>query len=50
MDKNISVSTTYNIARAQGEVMLSLYGRINSALLKELARRIVENIKMNLEK
>lgn len=50
MDKNISISTTYNIAHAQGEVMLSLYGRMNSALLKELARRIVENIRMNLEK
>lgn len=50
MDKNVSMSTTYNIARAQGEVMLSLYGRINSALLKEFARRIVESIKMNLEK
>ncbi len=50
MDKNISMSTSYNIARAQGEVMLSLYGRMNSALLKELARRIVENIRMNLEK
>ena len=50
MDKNVSMSTSYNIARAQGEVMLSLYGRINSALLKELARRIVENIRMNLEK
>lgn len=50
MDKNISMSTSYNIARAQGEVMLSLYGRINSALLKELARRIVENIRINLEK
>lgn len=49
MDKNISISTTYNIARAQGEVMLSLYGRINPALLKELARRIVESIRINLE-
>ncbi len=50
MDKNISMSTSYNIARAQGEVMLSLYGRMNAALLKELARRIVENIRINLEK
>ena len=49
MDKNISSSTTYNIAQAQGEMILSLYGKDNSALLKELARKIVENIKITLE-
>ncbi|MBR1734703.1 MAG: hypothetical protein IJ730_04565 [Alphaproteobacteria bacterium] len=49
MDKNISSSTTYNIAQAQGEMILSLYGKDNSPLLKELARKIVENIKITLE-
>lgn len=50
VDKIISISTTYNIASTQGEVMLSLYGRTNSVLLKQLAHRIIENIKMSLEK
>lgn len=50
MDRSVSVSTQYNIAQTQGEVMLSLYGKNNSGMLKELARRIVENIKMTLEK
>lgn len=49
IDKNISSSVTYNIAQTQGEVMLSLYGRNNSAFLKEIARRIVESIRMALE-
>ena len=49
MNKTISVSTQYNIAQTQGEMMLSLYGRNNSGMLKELAHRIVENIRMTLE-
>lgn len=48
MERTFSVSNTYNIARAQGEVMLSLYGRNDFVLLKELARRICEGIKMSL--
>jgi hypothetical protein len=48
MNRNISASTVYNISHAHGEVTLSLYGRHNDALLKELTIRIVENIKMVL--
>jgi hypothetical protein len=45
----ISVSTSYNISYSHGEVLLSLYGRHNDALLRELCDRIVENIKMALK-
>jgi hypothetical protein len=44
-EKNITASTSYNISHAQGEVGVSLYGRYNDALLKELSYRIVENIR-----
>jgi hypothetical protein len=44
-ERNISASTSYNIAHTQGEVGVSLYGRYNDALLKELSCRIIENIK-----
>jgi hypothetical protein len=48
--KNIQVvtSTTYNIFHPNGRVLLSLYGRHNNALLRELAYRIVEHIKVIL--
>jgi hypothetical protein len=48
MKKDISVSTSYNIAHSHGEVTLSLYGRHNDALIKELCHRIVENVRMAL--
>jgi hypothetical protein len=46
LQKQLSVSTTNNVAYSHGEVIISLYARHNSALLKELSHRIVENIKM----
>lgn len=46
--KSVSVSVSSNISSAQGEVVLSMYGRNNSAALKELSRRITENIRMFL--
>jgi hypothetical protein len=42
----ISVSASANISSAQGEVVLSLYGRNSKALLKELSVRIVENLRV----
>lgn len=48
LDRTFSVSNTYNIARAQGEVMLSLYGRNDFVLLKELAKRITEGVKLGV--
>jgi hypothetical protein len=44
----ISVHTSSNISSAQGGVVLSLYGHNNSALLRELSNRIIENIKVFL--
>jgi hypothetical protein len=44
----ISVHAGSNISDACGEVTLILYGRNNSALLKELSNRIIENIKVFL--
>jgi hypothetical protein len=44
----ISVSAGSNIADARGEVILAMYGRNNSALLKELSDRIMENVRMFL--
>jgi hypothetical protein len=46
--RKVSTSTSYNIAHSHGEVTLSLYGRHNDALLKDLCNKIVENIKMSL--
>ncbi len=46
--KAVSVSMSSNISSAQGEVVLSLYGRNNAAALRELSRRITENIRMFL--
>lgn len=48
-ERDISASMSYNIAHSHGEVTLSLYGRHNDHLLKELCARIVENIRMALE-
>lgn len=47
-ERTFTASNTYNIARAQGEVMLSLYGRNDFVLLKELARRVGEGIKISV--
>jgi hypothetical protein len=44
----ISVFTSVNISKAPGEVLLSLYGRNNNAMLKELSNRIIENLKVFL--
>jgi hypothetical protein len=47
--RSISVHTNGNIAGAHGEIVLALYGRNNSALLRELSNRIVENIRVFLK-
>jgi hypothetical protein len=49
LDRKISVSVGYNISHSQGEISLSIYGRNNETLLKELANKILENLKMVLE-
>lgn len=46
--RKVSTSTSYNIAHSHGEVTLSLYGRHNDALIKDLCRKIVESVRMNL--
>ncbi|GHT94940.1 hypothetical protein FACS1894122_12040 [Alphaproteobacteria bacterium] len=35
MNRDISVSTGYNISHSHGEISLSIYGRNNEALIKE---------------
>ena len=47
---SISESTTRNIASAQGDVLLSMYDKVNGSMLKNLAFRIVENLKVALKK
>ncbi|MDR2107774.1 MAG: hypothetical protein LBO73_04655 [Holosporaceae bacterium] len=47
-NRPISIFTGSNIANAQGEVILSMYGRNNSVLLKELSDRIIESVRMFL--
>jgi hypothetical protein len=44
----ISVFISSNISSTPGEVLLSLYGRNNNALLKELSSRIVESLRVFL--
>jgi hypothetical protein len=44
----ISAFASSNISSAQGEVILSLYGRNSKSLLKELSSRIVESLKVFL--
>ncbi len=46
---SISESTSRNIASAQGDVLLSMYDRVNGPMLKNLAFRIVENLKVALK-
>ncbi len=43
-------STTRNIASAQGDVLLSMYDKANGIILKDLAFRIIENLKVALIK
>ncbi len=47
---SVSESTTRNIASAQGDVLLSMYDKVNASALNNLAFRIVENLKVALEK
>ena len=46
----VSGTTTRNIASAQGDVLLSMYDRVDGSVLKDLAFRIVENLKVALAK
>lgn len=50
LERTFTASNTYNIARAQGEVILSLYGRNDFVLLKELAKRVGEQVSIELSK
>ena len=43
-------STTRNVASAQGDVLLSMYNKVNGSVLKNLAFRIIENLKVALIK
>jgi hypothetical protein len=45
----ISTHTNVNIADGHGEVLLALYGRNNSILLRELSNRIIQNIRVFLK-
>ena len=47
---SVSESTARNIASAQGDVLLSMYDKVNGSVLKNLAFRIVENLKVALKK
>ena len=47
---SVSESTARNIASAQGDVLLSMYDKVNGSVLKNLAFRIVENLKVPLKK
>ena len=47
---SISESTTRNVASSQGDILLSMYDRVNGSVLKGLAFRIIENIKVALGK
>ena len=47
--REISVSTEYNVSHTQGSITLSLYGRNNDALIRELGDKIIENLRMYQE-
>ncbi len=47
---SVSESNTRNIANTQGDVLLSMYNRVSTDMLKNLAFRIVENLKVALIK
>ena len=46
--KNISSSAEHNVSHTQGTITLSLYGRNNEALIKDLGDKIIENLKVYL--
>jgi hypothetical protein len=46
--QSVTVSSNSNIANAHGEVLLSLYRRNSTPLLKELSARIVESVRIAL--
>lgn len=48
LERTVTATVSGNISNAQGEVVLSLYGRNNNAVLRELSARIVENIRVFL--
>jgi len=47
---SVSETTARNIASAQGDVLLSMYDKVNGSMLKNLAFRIIENLKVTLKK
>ena len=47
---SVSESTTRNVSSSQGDILLSMYDRVNDSVLKDLAFRIIENVKVALEK
>ena len=49
LDTPITASITRNTASVSGDVLLSMYGSANDAPIKELALRIIENIKVVLQ-
>lgn len=48
LEKELQVYNTYNISD-RGDVLLAMYGNMNVGLLKELASKIAENIKMVID-
>ena len=50
LDTPITASITRNIASASGDILMSMYGSNNDSLIKELAFRIIENVKISLTK
>ena len=47
---SVSESTTRNVASAQGDVLLSMYDKVDGSVFKNLAFRIIENLKVALIK
>ena len=47
---SVSESAARNVASAQGDVLLSMYDKVNGSMLKNFAFRIVENLKVALRK
>lgn len=50
LDCPISASITRNIASISGDILMSMYGSTNDSVIKELAFRIIENVKISLTK
>lgn len=49
LDTPITASITRNIASISGDILMSMYGSANNSLIKELALRIIENVKVALK-